>query len=160
MKIILDRIISPSQSAFVPGQLISDNILLAFELNHFLNSKTRGEQGWMALKLDVSKAYDKVEWSFLEHVMSKLGFPLPSVASLCFVCRVSHILLCLEENSLVLLFLLGASVRGTPFHLTFFSSAQNLSALCYIMLKLSDAFGALRCVGAPLSLTFSSQTIR
>ncbi|KAK4385468.1 hypothetical protein Sango_2670800 [Sesamum angolense] len=67
MKSILDRIISPSQSAFVPGRLISDNILLAFELNHFLNSKTRGKQGWMALKLDVSKAYDKVEWSFLEH---------------------------------------------------------------------------------------------
>ncbi|KAL0432445.1 UNVERIFIED_CONTAM: putative mitochondrial protein [Sesamum latifolium] len=66
MKPILDRIISPSQSAFVPGRLISDNILLAFEFNHFLNSKTRGEQGWMALKLDVSKAYDKVEWSFLQ----------------------------------------------------------------------------------------------
>ncbi|KAL0428200.1 UNVERIFIED_CONTAM: hypothetical protein Slati_2994800 [Sesamum latifolium] len=66
MKRILDRIISPSQSAFVRGRLISDNILLAFEINHFLNSKTRGEQGWMALKLEVSKAYDKVEWSFLE----------------------------------------------------------------------------------------------
>ncbi|KAL0445987.1 UNVERIFIED_CONTAM: hypothetical protein Slati_1726600 [Sesamum latifolium] len=44
---------------FVSGRLISDNIFLAFKLNHFLNSKTRGEQGWMALKLDVSKAYDK-----------------------------------------------------------------------------------------------------
>ncbi|KAL0326477.1 UNVERIFIED_CONTAM: hypothetical protein Sangu_1725700 [Sesamum angustifolium] len=72
MKPILDRIISPSQSAFVPGRLISDNILLAFELNHFLNSKSRGEQGWMALKLDVSKAYDKVEWSFLEQKLSAL----------------------------------------------------------------------------------------
>ncbi|KAK4387746.1 putative mitochondrial protein [Sesamum angolense] len=66
MKPILDKIISPSQSAFVPGRLISDNILLAFELNHFINSKSQGKQGWMALKLDVSKAYDKVEWSFLE----------------------------------------------------------------------------------------------
>ncbi|KAL0327023.1 UNVERIFIED_CONTAM: LINE-1 retrotransposable element O protein [Sesamum angustifolium] len=66
LKVFLDKIISPAQSAFVPGCLISDNVLLAFELNHFLNTKTRGEQGWMALKLDVSKAYDKVEWSFLE----------------------------------------------------------------------------------------------
>ncbi|KAK4393460.1 hypothetical protein Sango_1816800 [Sesamum angolense] len=65
-EVFLDRIISPAQSAFVPGRLISDNVLLAFELNHFLNTKTRGERGWMALKLDVSKAYDKVEWSFLE----------------------------------------------------------------------------------------------
>ncbi|KAL0434849.1 UNVERIFIED_CONTAM: hypothetical protein Sradi_0192800 [Sesamum radiatum] len=61
LKIFLDRIISPAQSAFVPGRLIYDNILLAFEINHFLNTKTQGEQGWMALKLDVSKAYDKVQ---------------------------------------------------------------------------------------------------
>ncbi|KAK4381775.1 hypothetical protein Sango_2936900 [Sesamum angolense] len=53
-------IISPSQSGFVPVRLISDNILLAFELNHFLNRKPRCEQGWVALKLDVSKAYDKL----------------------------------------------------------------------------------------------------
>ncbi|KAL0284843.1 UNVERIFIED_CONTAM: hypothetical protein Scaly_2755800 [Sesamum calycinum] len=71
LKPILDKIISPSQSSFVPGWLISDNILLAFELNHFLNNKTQGRQGWMALKLDVSKAYDKVEWSFLEQVSSQ-----------------------------------------------------------------------------------------
>ncbi|KAL0454592.1 UNVERIFIED_CONTAM: hypothetical protein Slati_0798400 [Sesamum latifolium] len=66
LNLILDTIISPSQSAFVPGRLITDNILLAFELNHFLNSKTKGGQSYMALKLDVSKAYDKVKWAFLE----------------------------------------------------------------------------------------------
>ncbi|KAL0291509.1 UNVERIFIED_CONTAM: putative mitochondrial protein [Sesamum calycinum] len=36
---------------------------------------TTGKQGYMAMKLDVSKAYDKVEWAFLEQVMAKLGFP-------------------------------------------------------------------------------------
>ncbi|KAL0357406.1 UNVERIFIED_CONTAM: Retrovirus-related Pol polyprotein from type-1 retrotransposable element R2 [Sesamum calycinum] len=75
LKLILDHIISPAQSAFVPHRLITDNILLAFELNHFLNTKTTGKQGYMAMKLDVSKAYDKVEWAFLEQVMAKLGFP-------------------------------------------------------------------------------------
>ncbi|KAL0364052.1 UNVERIFIED_CONTAM: putative mitochondrial protein [Sesamum angustifolium] len=75
LKVLLDRIISPFQSAFVPGRLITDNVLLAFELNHFLNTKTKGGQGYMALKLDVSKAYDKVEWAFLKQVMLKLGFP-------------------------------------------------------------------------------------
>ncbi|KAL0409589.1 UNVERIFIED_CONTAM: hypothetical protein Sradi_1893300 [Sesamum radiatum] len=59
LKLLLDKIISPAQSSFMPGRLISDNIMLAFELNHFLNMKSRGAQGWMALKLDVSKAYDK-----------------------------------------------------------------------------------------------------
>ncbi|KAL0442405.1 UNVERIFIED_CONTAM: hypothetical protein Slati_1963200 [Sesamum latifolium] len=85
LKVFLDKIISPVQSAFVPGRLISDNILLAFEINHFLNTKSKGKQGWMALKLDVSKAYDKVEWSFLERVMSKLGFP-PSFVRLVTLC--------------------------------------------------------------------------
>ncbi|KAL0359842.1 UNVERIFIED_CONTAM: hypothetical protein Sangu_0833600 [Sesamum angustifolium] len=64
----LDSIISPVQSAFVPGRLISDNILLAFEINHFLNSKSKRGPGWIALKLDINKAYDKVEWSFLEQL--------------------------------------------------------------------------------------------
>ncbi|KAL0423206.1 UNVERIFIED_CONTAM: hypothetical protein Sradi_0855400 [Sesamum radiatum] len=59
LKHLLDNVISPAQSSFVSGKVITDNILLAFELNHFLNSKTTSRQGWMALKLDVSKAYDK-----------------------------------------------------------------------------------------------------
>ncbi|KAL0324537.1 UNVERIFIED_CONTAM: putative mitochondrial protein [Sesamum calycinum] len=62
----LDRIISPAQSAFVPGRLITDNVLLAFETNHFLNTHSRGRKHFMNLKLDISKAYDRVEWSFLK----------------------------------------------------------------------------------------------
>ncbi|KAL0443985.1 UNVERIFIED_CONTAM: hypothetical protein Slati_2121200 [Sesamum latifolium] len=61
------------------GRLTTDNILLAFEINHFLNTKAKGGQEFMMLKLDVSKAYDKVEWTFLEQVMLKLGFPSPFV---------------------------------------------------------------------------------
>ncbi|KAL0429893.1 UNVERIFIED_CONTAM: putative mitochondrial protein [Sesamum radiatum] len=74
LKPLLDRIIAPTQSAFIPGRLISDNILIAFEINHFLKNKTWGNTGHMAIKLDISKAYDKVEWSFLRQVLLKLGF--------------------------------------------------------------------------------------
>ncbi|KAM5582252.1 hypothetical protein ABKV19_002583, partial [Rosa sericea] len=74
IKPILNGIISPFQSAFVPGRLISDNSLTAFEIAHFLKNRRRGHVGFGALKLDMSKAYDRVEWNFLKAVLLQLGF--------------------------------------------------------------------------------------
>lgn len=74
IKPFLNDIISPIQSAFVPKRLITDNVLVAFELNHFLKCRTRGKKQFMALKLDVSKAYDRIEWVFLRCVLLKMGF--------------------------------------------------------------------------------------
>ena len=61
LKKILPQVISESQSTFVPGHLISDNILLAFETLHHMQHMKRGKQGYMALKLDMSKAYNRVK---------------------------------------------------------------------------------------------------
>ena len=72
---MLPNIISPTQSAFVPGCLITDNMLLAYETLHTMHCKKKGKKGYMALKLDVSKAYDRMEWPFLQGVMQWLGFP-------------------------------------------------------------------------------------
>ena len=74
LKKILPSIIGDTQSAFVHGRLITDNVLVAFETMHHINGKMGGKRGEMALKLDMSKAYDRVEWLCLEKIMAKLGF--------------------------------------------------------------------------------------
>ena len=49
-------------------------MLVAFELMHFLDHKKSGKDGYMAVNIDMSKAYDKVEWEFIEKVMRRMGF--------------------------------------------------------------------------------------
>ena len=74
LKRILIEVIDESQSAFVPGRLITDNVLVAFETMHCIDGRKKGKGALMALKLDMNKAYDRMEWQFLEMIMRKLGF--------------------------------------------------------------------------------------
>ncbi|GAA0186877.1 hypothetical protein LIER_34165 [Lithospermum erythrorhizon] len=71
---ILCNIISETQSAFLPGRIISDNILIAHELLHYLSHRVGGKNPFMSLKLNMSKAYDRVEWKFLESIILRFGF--------------------------------------------------------------------------------------
>ncbi|KAL0302569.1 UNVERIFIED_CONTAM: hypothetical protein Sangu_3093000 [Sesamum angustifolium] len=70
---ILELLISPSQNAFVPGRLISDNVLLAQELFSGYNQCRLPPR--CALKVDLRKAYDTVEWDFLIATLRMFGFP-------------------------------------------------------------------------------------
>jgi hypothetical protein len=74
LKIILPYVISPEQSVFVPCRLITDNVLVPFETLHSIATRFSGKEGYMTLKLDMSKAYDRLEWDFLEAMLRKLGF--------------------------------------------------------------------------------------
>ncbi|XP_074287994.1 uncharacterized protein LOC141613155 [Silene latifolia] len=68
-------LVGDHQNAFVSGRHISDNILLAHEAIHKINSHKKGKHGFFAYKTDMSKAYDRVNWNFLQVVLTKFGFP-------------------------------------------------------------------------------------
>lgn len=61
LKEIIPAVIDGSQSAFVPRRQIKDNVLVAFETMHCIVQKRKGKKGLMAIKLDMSKAYNRVE---------------------------------------------------------------------------------------------------
>jgi hypothetical protein len=77
--VLLDEVISPEQSAFVLTRWITDNALLAFECVHEIQKDNSRRGDFCAFKLDLSKAYDRVDWGFLKCVMEKLGFHMKFV---------------------------------------------------------------------------------
>lgn len=71
LRIILNEIIHLNQSAFIPGRLISDNILLAHELLRGYHNK---KLGCCAMKINLQKSYDSILWDFLEEAFRFLDF--------------------------------------------------------------------------------------
>ncbi|XP_009124577.2 uncharacterized protein LOC103849567 [Brassica rapa] len=72
LKTHLPNIISEYQNAFIPGRLISDNIVVAHEIFHSLKARKRQSNSYMAVKTDITKAYDRLEWKFLQETMQHM----------------------------------------------------------------------------------------
>ena len=75
LRSFLDKIISPLQMPFVPGRKGIDNVIIVQEIIHTLSRK-KGRVGYMAIKIDLEKAYDKLEWSFIRDMLIRANLPV------------------------------------------------------------------------------------
>lgn len=76
LKLVLPNIVSKNQSAFLKGRLITDNMLIAFEVLHSMQRNVNKKSGEVALKIDISKAYDRMDWNYLRLILVKLRFSI------------------------------------------------------------------------------------
>jgi hypothetical protein len=74
IKPLLNDVISPYQSSFIPGRSIHHNIIVANEMVHSM-SRMKGKKMFMSIKIDLEKAYDRLNWNFIEQCLEDCKFP-------------------------------------------------------------------------------------
>jgi hypothetical protein len=74
LKIVIPKLVSPFQTGFVPGRNIHENIIVAKEMVHTMH-RSKGRKGYFAIKVDLSKAYDKLSWEFVWRVLVEIKLP-------------------------------------------------------------------------------------
>jgi hypothetical protein len=79
----LDGIVSPLQNNFIPGRSTKDNAIVLQEVLHYMR-KSKKKKGDMVFKLDLEKAYDRVNWSFLKDTLEMFHFPQHIISLIMF----------------------------------------------------------------------------
>lgn len=74
LKPILPSMISPMQCSFFPHRQSTDNIIIVQEMLHSMRKK-QGNTGYMAIKIDFEKAYDRLRWSFIHDSLIEMKLP-------------------------------------------------------------------------------------
>lgn len=121
LKQVLPVIISPNQSAFIPWRITTYNIHMTYETLHTLNTHNTKKKK----KRHISKAYDRVEWSFLKTMMNKMRFDYR---------RISLIMECKFISSVSYSILINGEPQLRPlFHLQVAESKENFSHLTFLL---------------------------
>ncbi|XP_021855317.1 uncharacterized protein [Spinacia oleracea] len=142
---VLGSLISPLQSSFVPNRGIEENIIIVKEVAHFFNKARKGKR-IMALKLDITKTYDSLEWSFIRETL--LGFKFPNgMVNLIMNCVSSPIISVLWNGEVTKDFRPSRGIRqGDPL-------SSYLFVLCLERLSLMIEEHVKQNLWAPLKLS-------
>jgi hypothetical protein len=151
LKPLLPQCISQEQSAFVENRSIIDNVMIASEIIHHMKCKTKGKMGEVALKIDISKAYDRVDWGYVKKVMQKMGFHEKWVNWISMCMESVHYQVLVNGESVGPVKPMRGLRQGDPLSpYIFIMCAEGLSRL----IKKSEARGEVHgikvCRGAPL----------
>lgn len=113
LKLLIQKWVLLNQSSFVPGQSITDNIVVAQDIIHSMRSKD-GKKGWMAVKIDMEKAYARLDWSFIAETLNDIGIP-GNLQHLIVHCINSSIMQVLWNGNLAKVFTPSRDIRqGDP----------------------------------------------
>ena len=151
LKAILPIVITKNQSAFTFDRLIIDNVLVAFELMHYLNHKSDEKDNFMSIKLNMSKAFNRVEWGFVKGVMERLGFDGKWI-SLIMQCISSVFYSIIINGEAYGSIIPTRGLRqGDPFSPgLFLFCAEGLSALIHQAARTQALHGISICRGCPI----------
>ena len=78
LQALMPILIGPQQTSFVPGRHIIDNIMIAQEVIHSMRKKME-KKGFMAIKVDIEKAYDRLNWDFIYETLQETRLPRDTI---------------------------------------------------------------------------------
>ncbi|KAE8691145.1 hypothetical protein F3Y22_tig00110893pilonHSYRG01320 [Hibiscus syriacus] len=90
IKQVMPILIMPNQTSFVAGRSITENIIINQEVIHSMR-QLKTKQGWMAIKMDLEKAFDSLRWEFIQDSLTEAGFP---------PCTIRLIMHCITSTSM------------------------------------------------------------
>ncbi|CAL1378546.1 unnamed protein product [Linum trigynum] len=74
LKPLMPKLVHETQTSFVSGRHITDNICVLQEVVHSMRAKS-GRKGWMTIKVDLAKAYNRIRWSFVRDTLQVVALP-------------------------------------------------------------------------------------
>lgn len=74
LKPVTPNLVAKNQTSFVGGRHIMDNVVFTQNVMHSMHIK-KGRKGWIAIKIDLEKAYDRLRWGFIEDTLVQAQLP-------------------------------------------------------------------------------------